>query len=155
MSPFRTRRSSEMLCIVCEKCKILCYSIYKKSLISTLPTGESLIKSNSLINAPFIKKYWSESIIKGNLKLEDPADSRINANDLLCYSWKVISQYLSDKRSQSTWYSLSGEYWYRIHNEYPISLVKTQPRHGSARLMSPQLSHPCHVPIKSVKHCLA
>lgn len=74
-----------------------------------------------------------ESNGKGNLKLGDPGDSCTNANDLLCYSWKDISQYPSDTTSQSTQYSLLGkyvqnvctEYMYRTHNKYLTGLVKT------------------------------
>lgn len=101
MLPFRTRSSAETLWFLCEKGKVLCHNIYKTLVISTFTTGEKpdQIKSNSLTN---VRKYRTETNIKGNLKLSDPEGSCINATDLLCYSWKVISQYLSNMISQST-----------------------------------------------------
>lgn len=134
MSPTKTRSTSDMLYFLYEKCKILCHSVFKPLVISTFPAGEKphQIKSNSIINALFVKKilkgvsYQSKHEIVSSWGL-----IYINANGLLCYSWMVISRYLSDMISLSTWYSLSGKYWHRIDGEYPTQLVRTESRQAA------------------------
>lgn len=155
LSPTRTRSTSDILCFLYEKCKILCHSVFNALVVSTFPTGKKphQIKSNSLINALFAKKILK--LVKYQIQHEDVIlGFDLSMQMIYCATagWLFCS-------ISVTWY-LCLHYtlcWVNTGTEFTVStqLSWLELTLGMAAPVKwSQLPYP-DIAVKPVKHCLA